>query len=211
MTNINQAPVSANEDARFDGWTRETLIAAMEQCPQTPSQSVLDHGRSVLKHYDELIAHLRDGAELPTWWRVPAWAYTPGLLEHLFPVEVMREYIEFHDAGKVVTRVVDADGKQHFPGHAEATEKIWLAVGGDPRSARLMGMDMDAHLLKGDGIEEFASRPEAVSLLITALAEVHSNAAMFGGVDSTSFKIKAKHLDKRGKQVVATMQRLKAA
>ncbi len=72
-------------------------------------------------------------------------------------------------------------------------------------AARLMGMDMDAHLLKADGIQEFADRPEAVTLLLTSLAEVHSNAAMFGGVDSDSFKIKAKHLEKRGRQVVAAM------
>ena len=60
---------------------------------------------------------------------------------------------------------------------------------------------MDLHLLKACDMEEFASRPEAVSLLIVALAEVHSNAEMFGGMDSTSFKIKWKHLNQRGKSL----------
>ena len=63
-------------------------------------------------------------------------------------------------------------------------------------------MDMDIHLLKADGIEEFASRPEAATLLLTSLAEIHSNAAMFGGIDSTSFKIKWKHINKRGKKII---------
>lgn len=63
-------------------------------------------------------------------------------------------------------------------------------------------MDMDAHLLKADGLAEFASRPQAIPLLLTALAEIHANAAMFGGLDSTSFKIKWKHLNKRGRQVL---------
>jgi hypothetical protein len=36
-----------------------------------------------------------------------------------------------------------------------------------------------------------------------AMAEVHSNAQMFGGENSDSFKIKAKHLEKRGRQVMS--------
>ena len=109
------------------------------------------------------------------------------------------------NCAKPLVLQIDEDGRRHFPGHAKAAEQVWLAVGGNPVSARLMGMDMDAHLLKADGIHEFADRPEAVTLLLTALAEVHSNAAMFGGVDSDSFKIKTKHLEKRGRQVVAAM------
>lgn len=100
---------------------------------------------------------------------------------------------------------IDENGKRHFPDHAQASEQVWLAAGGNRQAALLMAMDMDAHILKAEGIEEFASRPEAVTLLLAALAEVHSNAAMFGGATSDSFKIKAKHLDKRGRQVLAAM------
>ena len=64
-----------------------------------------------------------------------------------------------------------------------------------------MGMDMDIHLLKGDGVPEFAIRPEAATLLLTGLAEVHANAAMFGGIESTSFKMKFKHLKRRGNAI----------
>lgn len=49
--------------------------------------------------------------------------------------------------------------------------------------------------------EEFAGRPHAVALLLTGLAEVHANASMFGGIESTSFKIKWKNLDKRGRAI----------
>lgn len=41
-----------------------------------------------------------------------------------------------------------------------------------------------------------------MTLLVTALAELHSNAAMFGGIESTSFKIKWKKLDKLGKKLI---------
>jgi len=183
------------------------LVAAMTTCPQTPTQSVLDHGRSVLACFRLLLDHLRHGTSVPAWWRVPAWTATPGLLDRVAPPEVMAAYIEFHDCGKVHTRVVDADGRQHFPGHAAASERVWLAVGGDPLAARLMGMDMDFHLLRPEGVDGFAARPEAASLLLASVAEVHSNAAMFGGPDSDSFKMKAKHLDRRGRQVVAAMRR----
>jgi hypothetical protein len=57
--------------------------------------------------------------------------------------------------------------------------------------------------MKAEDVEDFCKDPKmACTLLLSALAEVHSNANMFGGIDSTSFKIKWKHLDKRGKKAV---------
>jgi len=46
------------------------------------------------------------------------------------------------------------------------------------------------------------SSEHAFSLLVAALCELHANAKMFGGIESTSFKIKWKKLNKRGKQIV---------
>jgi hypothetical protein len=60
---------------------------------------------------------------------------------------------------------------------------------------------MDIHLLKAEGLAAFCERPEAASLLLTGLCEVHANGSMFGGIDSTSFKMKWKHIDRRGKQI----------
>jgi hypothetical protein len=71
-----------------------------------------------------------------------------------------------------------------------------LAIG------RLIEMDMDLHKLKADGVAEFSQRPEAATLLLVALAEIHANAELFGGIESTSFKIKWKQIDKRGKAIV---------
>ena len=66
----------------------------------------------------------------------------------------------------------------------------------------LIRMDMDAHNLTAETLDEFSRRPEAVTLLLAAVAEVHANAKMFGGFDSPSVKIKIKHLDRRGRQVI---------
>lgn len=94
---------------------------------------------------------------------------------------------------------IDAEGKKHFENHAEISAKIWAEAGGTELECRLMALDMDAHIIRADQYAEFCSRPEAMTLLITALCEIHANAEMFGGLDSTSFKIKWKRLDKLGK------------
>jgi hypothetical protein len=60
------------------------------------------------------------------------------------------------------------------------------------------------HTIKSDEVEEFLnnSLQTVLTLLVTSLCELHSNASMFGGIESTSFKIKYKQLDKRGNQVL---------
>jgi hypothetical protein len=49
---------------------------------------------------------------------------------------------------------------------------------------------MDIHTLKSEGVEEFCKNPLAITLLLTGLAEIHSNAQMFGDIESVSFRIK---------------------
>lgn len=181
---------------------KTSLIAMMENCQQTANQSVLAHGYSVWNTMQILLQHLKEGTSIPDWWRIPQWAYNKNILNELAPQEIIQEYLIYHDCGKPFTKITDENGKTHFPNHSAMSEKIWLEVGGNPLAARLMGMDMDAHTLRSDGIAEFAVRPEAPTLLLAALAEIHSNAEMFGGTDSDSFKIKAKHLSKKGNQIM---------
>ncbi len=181
---------------------RGVLIKMMRECMQTKNQSVYQHGISVWQHFIVLIEDLMGRKAAPEWWRIPKWAYMDNILGKIPPLHIIEEYAIYHDCGKPFSRVVDDEGRVHFPNHAAVSEKIWLTTGGDPMAAKLIGMDMDAHLLRADGIEEFASRPEAILLLLMALAEVHSNAELFGGQNSDSFKIKAKHLEKRGRQVM---------
>ena len=181
------------------------LVAAMEGCDQTPGASVLDHGRMVAGRYRDLVGHLRDGGPLEGEWRLPDWCGDPRAVEGLTPDDVAEAYHLFHDCGKPGVLVVDGDGRRRFPGHAEASVAAWLAAGGDPEVGALIGMDMDAHLLRDEGVAAFAARPRARTLLLTALSEVHANASMFGGVGSTSFKMKWKVLDKRGRAVLRAL------
>jgi len=106
------------------------------------------------------------------------------------------------NVGKPACRTVDENGRQHFPDHAAVSARVWREAGGCEEVAHLIASDMDVHLLKGEGVEAFAMRPEAVALLLTGLAEVTANASMFGGIESTSFKIKYKNIEKRGRAIV---------
>lgn len=174
----------------------------MQACPQTETQNVYQHGISVRDYLFDLIQYLKIG-EATKQWRLPNWIdqYKEQLLQALLPWEILENYTIYHDCGKPFCRTIDENGKQHFPNHSEISAQTWKKFGGSDQEAELMRLDMDIHQLKADGIIEFAKRPEAITLLLTALSEVHSNAMMFGGLDSVSFKIKWKQIDKRGRAI----------
>lgn len=62
---------------------------------------------------------------------------------------------------------------------------------------------MDIHTIKAKDLDEFSeNNSRALTLLLSGLSEIHANAEMFGGLESTSFKIKYKQIDSRGKQII---------
>jgi hypothetical protein len=178
------------------------LEAEMEACEQTTGMSVLRHGELVRDFYDDLIAHLETGSVLKGEWKLPDWVADPRVFEKQLGREIVREYARMHDCGKPSVRTVDEEGRQHFSDHAAASERIWLEIGGDSLIGRLIGMDMDIHTIKDADVAEFASRPEAATLMLIGLSEIHANASMFGGIDSVSFKMKWKQIDKRGRAIL---------
>ena len=117
------------------------------------------------------------------------------------------EYALMHDCGKPYCRVIDSDGKQHFPNHAEISYQTYLKAGGSQRIADLIKHDMDIHCLKADGIDEFCKNPNARMHLLAGLAEINSNAEHGSGFESTSFKIKYKTICQRGKAICKTLFR----
>lgn len=110
------------------------------------------------------------------------------------------------NCGKPQALVMGVDGVRRFPDHAAVSRRVWIEAGGDEAIGDLIGMDMDMHLLKDEGVAEFSQRPQARVLVLTALSEVHANASMFGGLESTSFKIKRKHVDKRGRAILKAIR-----
>lgn len=174
----------------------------MQNCLQTNSQSVYQHGLSVRDHIFELISFLETG-HIQGDWKLPSWMHEhrQELLHALLPKDIIEEYTIFHDCGKPYCLTIDSDGKHHFPNHAEVSSQTWFRVTANEQVAKLMRMDMMIHTMKAVDIEEFIKHPEAITLLLAGLAEVHSNAKMFGGLDSESFKIKWSQINKRGKAI----------
>jgi len=174
----------------------------MQNCPQTDTQSVYEHGIAVKNCTFKLIDILEgksssDGFKLPNWFL----EFKHNLLKNLLPKNIIEEYTIFHDCSKPYCIIYDENGKRHFPDHAAKSRQIWLSLGGSPIIANLIGMDMMIHTMKSSEIDEFIKHDEAITLLIVGLAEIHANAEMFGGIESTSFKIKWKQISRKGKQI----------
>lgn len=185
--------------------SKTALIEKMNDTYQFENVSLLDHGKHVWHTYKEIINYLHGGPK-KDWWRIPSWI-EKDLCKMILCDNLMKEYLIYHDCGKVTTITVDENGKKHFPNHAKESEKLWLSVGGNPICARLMGMDMDIHTLKTEEIDDFSRRPEAISLLFAGIAEVHSNAEVVSGQNSDSFKIKMKHIDKKGRKIIENINK----
>jgi hypothetical protein len=171
----------------------------MRECEQFPGMSVLDHGMDVHARYLDLISQ-----SPKLHWRMPDWV--GKLIPLQLPLDIMKMYQIYHDCGKPFCRTVDDEGRQHFPNHAKVSYETWMRYADTPEDelvGKLILMDMDVHTIKGEAIEEFIQRPEAASLILTGLAEIHSNAGYLGQLDSDQFKIKWKAIDKIGKRLVA--------
>jgi hypothetical protein len=179
----------------------------MKACEQTKDLSVLDHGIMVHEYFLDLLSYLNDGPVKYTW-RMPVWIddNKEFLLKNLLPLEVLKQYHIFHDIGKPYCLTIDDEGRRHFYNHAEVSYQVWKSTGGCEEIGLLIRSDMDIHLLKSEDVESFSSRSEAITLLLTGLSEVHANASLFGGIENTSFKIKLKHIEKRGKQIIKIKQ-----
>lgn len=190
--------------------TKDELLKAMKNCEQTKGQSVLQHGESVRDYLFDLINHLRSGTSLKYDWILPDWLFENKdlILTSLPDDETLELYTTYHDCGKPFCLTID-EGKRHFPNHAQISHDIFKRVFNNPVAADLILRDMDIHTLKADGVKEFAKNPHALTLLLTGLAEIHSNCQMFGGPESTSFKIKWKCINQRGKQILNQLKNKK--
>lgn len=183
----------------------------MKDCQQAQGQSTLEHGFSVKNYLFDLINHLKKGTPLKYNWQLPDWILSNKklIINNLPPEKDLKIYTIFHDIGKWKCLTIDDEGKRHFPNHAKVSYDIFNRVFDNPVAAELIRHDMDIHTIKADGVKEFSQNPYALTLLLTGLAEIHSNCQMFGGPESTSFKIKWKCLNQRGKQIINSIKNKK--
>lgn len=179
--------------------TLEDLQIAMANTMQSSTQTVLEHCLSVNTCFWMIVDHLQRGAKIPDWWKIPSWAKPMAEMLNQ-DSDTISEYLGFHDCGKPFCQTTDENGNPHFPNHAQVSHDIWLEAKGSPEVALLMLHDMDFHTMRADTMEAFCSLPFAPTLMLAGLAEIHANAELFGGPNSSGFKIKCEHVKRRGGQ-----------
>lgn len=139
-------------------------------------------------------------------WRLPEWCRSDRIWSRLESDDILRNYMIYHDCGKPFCLRIGEDNKKHFDDHSNVSAEIWKMVGGSEVECLLMALDMWAHTCPANEIDTFVSHPLAPTLLIAALCEIHANADMFGGTESTSFKIKWKKIDRLGKRLIKYLE-----
>jgi len=189
--------------------TIDQVITVMKNTEQMKGLSVYQHGEMVRDYFLDLYMYLK-GSKLKSTWKLPEWIddNKEFLLQEIEKFDLFKifDYHLYHDCGKPYCLKIDEDGKRHFPDHANVSSKVWKEIDGDEFVGQLIQQDMDIHLLKDAGVEEFCKRNHAIVLLLTGLSELHANSSMFGGIESTSFKIKWKNLNKRGKAIIKNLK-----
>jgi len=184
--------------------TKRELISKMKHCPQTKTQNVLEHGYSVWRYMKDLLDYLKLDKPLKRQWKLPEWVDNNKelLINNLPDEKTLKLALIFHDCGKPFCRTIDSEGNQHFPDHAKVSYDTFIRLFNNEDAAQLILHDMDIHLLKTGDIEEFLNNPNYLTHLLIGLSEIHSNSNMFGGIESTSFKIKWKSIQKIGKKLI---------
>lgn len=198
--------VQAFEAARAAGVTGSVLRGFLNRAMQATPQGSVSVGQHCLHTREKanVLTMVRNGylarTAAPAW--VPEWFFTAPRLELAREQRAtLVRYLGHHDCGKPFVHQEDATGRAHFPGHADKSAELWRALGGDAREARLMARDMELHMMEAAAVPAFAADPDAPLLLVAALGSLWANAADFGGVESASFKMKLKHIDRRGRAV----------
>lgn len=182
----------------------EQVIADMHTCDQTQGLSVYQHGQAVKDRFTCLLETLK--AKVSDNWKLPTFLFDHAdwFLSNLHDLKQIESYTLFHDCGKPYCLVIDDIGKRHFPNHQEVSGAVWDAFKENKLVGKLIRNDMFFHTCTSDDLtvklQEWDVK-DLVTLFLVAISEIHANASMFGGLDSVSFKIKYKQLERRGNQL----------
>lgn len=171
----------------------------MESTEQMSGLTVRQHGEDVWNTTRKLVLSDFKDLMIPDWF-IKKHDY---IINNIHDFDIIKRYTIFHDCGKPYCLEIDKDGKRHFPNHAEISFNKFLDCFPDREiEAKLILNDMIFHTLKYDEIVKLnLTKKDLSTLFLVALAEINSNAKMFGGYESESFKIKFKKLSKLGKKL----------
>lgn len=182
------------------------VIKSMMTTDQTKGMTILEHGELVYINFNFLV-NILEGEIQGELWSVPDCIKknAKDILANLHSKRDIESYLIMHDCGKPLVRTVDDSGNVHFPGHAEASKKLFFSLTGNRIVSNLMGWDMVLHSGSAEEIDHLLknewTKKDACTLMLSAISEVHSNARMFGGPTTDSFKSKYNKISRRCRQI----------
>ena len=174
-----------------------TLHEKMRECKQTDTMSIMQHGLDVSAKYNDILKILSN--KMDNIYQLPEKLFEIFRNRHdeLLDDYIMNHYHIYHDCGKSLCLEIDKKGRQHFPNHSMYSYTQFKMIFPDKETEALMILhDMYFHTMKTEDLKDLALSKYGFSLYLTSWAEIFSNAEMFGGTDSISFKIKKKKLIK---------------
>lgn len=172
----------------------------MKSCLQTEGQTILQHGLSIWKYTHKLLKKDYSNFKLPKWWN----DYESRIHSNLHDFKTVKHYTINHDIGKPYCLSIDENGKRHFTDHAIKSKDVWNLIFPEKKDIGIL-IENDMLFHSGDELTIIKKRlptKTICTLILTALAELHSNANMFGGITSDSFKIKFKKFEKLSKKIL---------
>lgn len=142
------------------------------------------HGVSVNNWYKHLVAEpqIINNDNVISWFKTYE------------PLPEIEKYHFNHDIGKPYVIEYDTEGRAHYPNHSQKSYDVYTELYGLDVYALLIKSDMIFHSATMEEIQQYCRSSLAVHSYATAWAEIFSNAELFGGIESTSFKIKKKKL-----------------
>lgn len=175
--------------------TIEELHTSMHSCMQTEGMSIWQHGVDVHEKYLHIIDILSDKSEND--YNLPIELFDIYKNYPVIDIEIMKHYHVYHDCAKGMCLEIDENGRRHYPEHCYWSMKQYSYLFPDRGIEQFMVFhDMDFHTMKTAELYPLSMSHCAFSLYLTSWAELTSNAIMFGGLTSDSYKIKRKKLVK---------------
>lgn len=173
----------------------------MKSTHQFDRVDMLEHGKMVHIHWKKLLNsnYFQEITQLDN-------KFIDVIISYQYDISTMKIYHYFHDCGKPICKKIDENGKNHYPDHAKISSQLFKKCFESELIEKLILHDMIFHNSSAQDIENFLcyyqkDKNFLCSLYMTAWAEILANSTMFGGIDSTSFKIKKKKLIQFGKKL----------
>lgn len=191
----------------------QKLLNYMKTTNQTEGQTVYQHGKDVSERQKELFEYFLYDIALKNQYR------NSIIFRDLNIKLLIKKNIEskklwkiytyglYHDCGKYLCQNRDEKG-QHFPNHENVSYKLWMEEEKDEFIGELIKNDMIIHRSNKIELEQNIKnmdKDKKLILIITSIAEIHSNAEMFGGINTENFKIKFGKLEKNIKTIIKSL------